>query len=338
MLMTAAAVAMFGSAAYAAPLPFTASYEGDDAPESALSNPQWQKFFDGTGVAAGGYLTVTTAITGAGNDHYLEYRLPGGGAWNPTGAGSTFEVSFKTNLTNDSWTRAAELLRQDRKDSWLEIFAINLLGKSRRLELLEVIRERMNLYDDVQNEQIITAMVQLSDERVIEYLASLVLTENHDFTFSAFEVLARYPVASSQQVMLKAVPEPSDDVDPSTICSFLMRHIPTEPEVLSIVCKAALDPAQPFMPIDHLDELLLTQCKMTGIELPETDQLRQIGAERVHSRARSMVQSRAEWEDSYPDEFVMPVTGREKIGRNDPCPCGSGKKYKKCCLGKEPAK
>lgn len=20
------------------------------------------------------------------------------------------------------------------------------------------------------------------------------------------------------------------------------------------------------------------------------------------------------------------------IGRNDPCPCGSGKKYKKCCL------
>lgn len=23
-----------------------------------------------------------------------------------------------------------------------------------------------------------------------------------------------------------------------------------------------------------------------------------------------------------------------KIGRNDPCPCGSGKKYKHCCLGK----
>jgi hypothetical protein len=24
------------------------------------------------------------------------------------------------------------------------------------------------------------------------------------------------------------------------------------------------------------------------------------------------------------------------IGRNDPCPCGSGKKYKKCCEGKKP--
>ena len=26
------------------------------------------------------------------------------------------------------------------------------------------------------------------------------------------------------------------------------------------------------------------------------------------------------------------------IGRNDPCPCGSGKKFKHCCLGKESSK
>ena len=25
---------------------------------------------------------------------------------------------------------------------------------------------------------------------------------------------------------------------------------------------------------------------------------------------------------------------REKVGRNDPCPCGSGRKYKKCCIDK----
>lgn len=27
------------------------------------------------------------------------------------------------------------------------------------------------------------------------------------------------------------------------------------------------------------------------------------------------------------------VRDAKKVGRNDPCPCGSGKKYKKCCLG-----
>ena len=25
------------------------------------------------------------------------------------------------------------------------------------------------------------------------------------------------------------------------------------------------------------------------------------------------------------------VRSGDKVGRNDPCPCGSGKKYKKCC-------
>lgn len=28
------------------------------------------------------------------------------------------------------------------------------------------------------------------------------------------------------------------------------------------------------------------------------------------------------------------VRNDNKVGRNDPCPCGSGKKYKKCCLNK----
>ena len=29
-----------------------------------------------------------------------------------------------------------------------------------------------------------------------------------------------------------------------------------------------------------------------------------------------------------------PQRTKSKIGRNDPCPCGSGKKYKRCCSGK----
>ncbi|HEX9194067.1 MAG TPA: SEC-C metal-binding domain-containing protein [Burkholderiales bacterium] len=27
---------------------------------------------------------------------------------------------------------------------------------------------------------------------------------------------------------------------------------------------------------------------------------------------------------------------RPKIGRNDPCPCGSGRKFKKCCAAALP--
>ncbi|MBN2187501.1 MAG: SEC-C domain-containing protein, partial [Dehalococcoidia bacterium] len=32
-----------------------------------------------------------------------------------------------------------------------------------------------------------------------------------------------------------------------------------------------------------------------------------------------------------PPRQKMPVMAGKKVGRNDPCPCGSGKKYKHCC-------
>jgi len=32
------------------------------------------------------------------------------------------------------------------------------------------------------------------------------------------------------------------------------------------------------------------------------------------------------------EESKSDAQSNSKVGRNDPCPCGSGKKYKKCCL------
>jgi uncharacterized protein len=34
---------------------------------------------------------------------------------------------------------------------------------------------------------------------------------------------------------------------------------------------------------------------------------------------------------AYADTSFEPRPKAAKIGRNDPCPCGSGKKYKRCC-------
>jgi preprotein translocase subunit SecA len=42
---------------------------------------------------------------------------------------------------------------------------------------------------------------------------------------------------------------------------------------------------------------------------------------------------------SAPDKSAVkkqPVrNAAKKVGPNDPCPCGSGKKYKKCCMQKD---
>jgi uncharacterized protein len=48
----------------------------------------------------------------------------------------------------------------------------------------------------------------------------------------------------------------------------------------------------------------------------------------------------AYWREKRPKQISMPLTAgppsqpvqtSRKIGRNDPCSCGSGKKFKKCC-------
>lgn len=33
----------------------------------------------------------------------------------------------------------------------------------------------------------------------------------------------------------------------------------------------------------------------------------------------------------YLDGTILPPVQKKKTGRNDPCPCGSGRKFKKCC-------
>jgi len=36
--------------------------------------------------------------------------------------------------------------------------------------------------------------------------------------------------------------------------------------------------------------------------------------------------------EDFDEPVMLPIRTESKVGRNDPCPCGSGKKYKKCCL------
>lgn len=57
------------------------------------------------------------------------------------------------------------------------------------------------------------------------------------------------------------------------------------------------------------------------------------GAERPHTEESVVGATEVELTDEWEPEPVAQVIRRQpKIGRNASCPCGSGKKYKKCCL------
>ncbi|MFH1743742.1 MAG: preprotein translocase subunit SecA [bacterium] len=60
-------------------------------------------------------------------------------------------------------------------------------------------------------------------------------------------------------------------------------------------------------------------------------------SERAALRNRTQRKPDEEGEETgeQPTRLARDTSPKRKVGRNDPCPCGSGKKYKKCCLLKE---
>lgn len=55
---------------------------------------------------------------------------------------------------------------------------------------------------------------------------------------------------------------------------------------------------------------------------------REAGTEQLHRERSRFLKQDGRW---FFIDGAAPA--RPRVGRNDPCPCGSGKKYKKCCGG-----
>ncbi len=96
--------------------------------------------------------------------------------------------------------------------------------------------------------------------------------------------------------------------------------------------------------LDGINESLITPNPLEELEEDTTVSLA-FDKERLY---KNMVDAKADWLYNLPmwDDIFDPdkkkalyleqkksgtVIVGKKIGRNDPCPCGSGKKYKKCC-------
>lgn len=64
-----------------------------------------------------------------------------------------------------------------------------------------------------------------------------------------------------------------------------------------------------------------------------TAKFRSEGQEHAHVEVARFIREDGQWAYAgQVDEKPEPVRrATPKVGRNDPCPCGSGKKYKKCC-------
>tara|TARA_B100000676_G_C17977373_1_gene786920 strand:- start:767 stop:1372 length:606 start_codon:yes stop_codon:yes gene_type:complete len=71
------------------------------------------------------------------------------------------------------------------------------------------------------------------------------------------------------------------------------------------------------------DDLIHTIFRAEGIENNAASQTRSVG------RKKTAIKASSGTTDSR--KYTLNSVGQQKVGRNTQCPCGSGKKYKRCC-------
>ena len=79
---------------------------------------------------------------------------------------------------------------------------------------------------------------------------------------------------------------------------------------------------------ENMENKLQTGMIMDGVaQTEEQKQAKENLNEAVGLNQEQIMQAMARYKAAH-----TPKIKEHKIGRNDPCPCGSGKKYKNCCL------
>jgi hypothetical protein len=248
---------------------------------------------------------------------------------------------------------------------WLEPVLVDLAGAMRLEAAAALLVERLHREDIVVPDACVTALIRIGGDAVVEAVAGAWPEASSDFCFSATDVLEHVHTDLSARTCRELLAAEEDlDVQLS------LGHA-----ILGHFCEEDIEPVRALVegPFEDLDPeqrdlryRLVAACTVMGASFPEyeawydeacrdrwgwedyeplrlseeydRDQTFSGGEEEEEEKENAWQEPLDDslddtlWEDPSPSS---PIIGGQRIGRNDPCPCGSGKKYKQCCLKKQ---
>ena len=216
---------------------------------------------------------------------------------------------------------------------WMEPLAIRLAGELRLQEAIPLIVTK--LYEDggdLVNEESVDALTKIGSDAVLEAIIKVFPEAPWHFQLYASSVLENM---HSKQVVSECLELYKLEKCPVDIQERLLMV------GLRNFSPDGIEPARQWTIHNggELHEQLLAVAILAGVTFPEQSQWMQEAwrcEQRRTQRYQEMFGDRASPPEPEPEEErVKPIVAAQKVGRNDPCPCGSGKKYKKCCLGKD---
>lgn len=246
----------------------------------------------------------------------------------------------------------SELLAAEKSEfMWLEIFLIALAGKRRVAATIPLLVDRYRIDTDFMLQCVTESLARIGDPQAVRLVRAAFPNESWGFRNFSSAILGDIKHQESEDALLALLESEPNASIRTMLCLGLCKLFSK-----SGVEKVLGEIARGYdRSIDILEETLLPVAQVLGVVLPEADRWRADRDERQRRQAERQAeldelgrryqaakaagfdplarrQPKATMVKEPPSRDSVTVRREsERVGRNDPCPCGSGKKYKKCC-------
>jgi hypothetical protein len=241
-------------------------------------------------------------------------------------------------------------------DGYEESFLCELLGELRLPEALPFFIKCLLNEDEMLSDTAVEALIQLGTAEVVQTLEPLYSSGSSGFRINVAWTLMNIKLPETEEALIRLLRAETDTTNATILASGLCKLLSVKgiPLIRELI----------YQDYDEgmlcLEEELYVNCLLNGKDLPEMSKWRMLIEKNFdkydnwdfdHSEDEDFeADEDEEWPDEDDDdwtdddddddedeveaesEFQVERRTAVKIGRNDPCPCGSGKKYKKCCL------
>jgi hypothetical protein len=225
--------------------------------------------------------------------------------------------------------------------NFLDMFALRIAGRLRLTAALPALVEfTAGCDDDGWHEDLEPALTRIGTDECVRLLRERWADGEWNFRYTAAWVMGNLHTDASVAACLELAAADPEPYSRDSVAFRLLEAAVTNFDT------AAVEPTRQFLlKAPHtwdskthyerdLRGSLIDACTLTGERFPEYDRWR-----REEIEADAMARKRMAGLEpmlSLPYEAAKPepprdtIVGKATAGRNDPCPCGSGKKFKKC--------
>jgi SEC-C motif len=244
---------------------------------------------------------------------------------------------------------------------WLQPLMANLAGEMRLRGAIPMLVDNLGHPYSFLSDQSMFALAEIGSEEVVTAVCDRFPRASRDFRLYATDLLCKIHLDVTVQRVLELMPGETDLAIQMNLCEALLDHFSLEgiEPGRQLIKRHELTPD-----LRHLRSSLMAICKIMGTRFPEFDLWEPEVRNDAHDGRRKLqefqkmvheaggdlgllvqkMQAKLAQEKTtspghspprYPRLAQRPPRSREgraKVGRNDPCPCGSGKKFKSCCM------